>query len=97
MNYDGDDDDDDDASDNTEERREYYHNEVDGTSYIQTQSVSPAHNMHMDELGRTAVHSYEQNVKTQSSSMQKGEGNIATQLRRSSTEDTEKGWIFIDM
>lgn len=74
MNYDGDDDDDDDdASDNTEEQREYYHNEVDGMSYIQTQSVSPARNM--DELGRTAVRSYEQNVKTQSSSKQKGEGN----------------------
>ena len=77
MNYD-DDDDDDDASDNTEEQRQYYHNEVDRMSYVQTRSVSPARNM--DELGRTAVHSYEKNVKTQSSSKQKGEGNEWTGL-----------------
>ena len=74
MNYD--DDDDDDASDNIEEQREYYHNEVDEMSYVQNRSISPAHND--DELGRTAVHSYEQNVKSQSSSRQRGEGSSRT-------------------
>ncbi|KAL9981708.1 hypothetical protein ACROYT_G010449 [Oculina patagonica] len=67
MNYD--DDDDNDASDTTEEQREYYHNDVDGMSYAQTRSVSPAHNE--DELGRRDVYSYEQNVKSQSSSRQR--------------------------
>lgn len=75
MNYD-DDDDDDDASDSTAEQREYYHNEVDGMSYAQTRSVSPAHNE--DELGRRDVYSYEQSVKSQSSSRQKGEGSSRT-------------------
>ena len=73
MNYD---DDDDDASDTTEEQREYYHNEVDGMSYAQTRSFSPA--CSEDELGRTDVYSYEQNVKSQSSSRERGESDSCT-------------------
>ncbi|KAJ7387332.1 hypothetical protein OS493_004320 [Desmophyllum pertusum] len=71
MNYDDDDDDNDDASDNTEEQREYYHNEVAERAYAQTRSDD----YNEDELGRTAVRSYEQNVKLPSSSKQRGEGS----------------------
>lgn len=69
MNYD--DDDADDASDNTEEQREYYHSHIDEMSYTQTRSVIPAHSE--DELGRATVRSYEQSVKSLSSSKQRGE------------------------
>lgn len=75
MNYD---DDDDDASDNTEEQREYYHNGVDGMTYAQTRSVSPVRNE--DELGRRDVYSYEQNVKSQSSTRQRGESSCCTNI-----------------
>lgn len=74
MNYD--DDDDDDASDNTEEQREYCHNGVDAMTYAQTRSVSPLRNE--DELGRRDVYIYEQNVKSQSSTRQRGESSSCT-------------------
>ena len=70
MNYD-DDDDDDNASDNTEEQREYYYNHNDEMNYTQNRRMIPVQNQ--DELGRETVHNYEQRVKSQSSSKQRGE------------------------
>ena len=68
MNYD---DDDDNASDNTEEQRDYYYDHNDEMNYTQNRRMIPVQNQ--DELGRETVHNYEQRVKSQSSSKQRGE------------------------